>query len=104
MDDQCTNGTSGRLATLLPRFSVNDLLRCTTLVGLGLGAILLTFSPMLNHERWGDLAGMLRGWLCLGGSAAIGAGALIPFKKPWLGAALGLTVLLVICLYLIRNL
>jgi hypothetical protein len=67
----------------MPKFSIKDLLKATTLVAVGV--ILPTWDRHLNVE---GLYGI--------GCALIGAGLLTPFKRPGAGACVGLIVACVV--------
>jgi hypothetical protein len=68
----------------MPRFGIKDLLLCVTLIALGLG-VFLTFR---ESEYWW--------WLCLYSPPLIGAGALTPFDRAWIGAGVGLLLAVVV--------
>jgi hypothetical protein len=70
----------------MPRFSLKDLLLMLTL--LPVGAVLAYSS--LGLPYYGFVGATLGFFAWLFGGAAIGAAALIPFNKPWLGASLGM--------------
>jgi hypothetical protein len=67
----------------VPKFSIKRLLVSTTLIAAGLAMIVLTPE---THPYNGNFE---TGWWSAG-TAMIGAGTLIPFRRPILGAIIGL--------------
>jgi len=83
----------------MPRFTVKQMLIATTLVAIGLGAIVIAFqlrgSP---SEFWskGTPGGMIGG-----GAMTIGSGVAYPFNKSWkvslpVGLIVGITAILIL--------
>lgn len=73
----------------MPRFSIKDLLLATTLIALGIGAL------MTLARTTGDFHRAFPGTafvLFLGGGALIGAGLLAPASRPLAGAVIGALV------------
>jgi hypothetical protein len=73
----------------MPRYSTKELLLSTTLIACGVGilAFMLKGAPYIDPDTT-TLFLTLSAW-CVGG-ALIGAGLLVPFHRPRLGAVLGL--------------
>jgi hypothetical protein len=67
----------------MPRFSIKDLLIGTALLAAGITSV-CGIARLPSHPV------VLLLWL--GGSALVGAGLFAPFKRIWLGAAIGLAV------------
>jgi hypothetical protein len=79
---------SGGLTKTMPRFSLKDLLIGTALLAAGDTAI-CGIGRLPNDMSLGSGYQAIT-LLWFGGGTLIGAGLFIPFKRPWLGAALGL--------------
>jgi hypothetical protein len=80
----------------MPKFSIKELLLATTLIAVGSGMVSLVFM-LTNVPKVGEHLeeyAAFTSWF--GGGAMIGAGILTPFKRPWLGAVIGLVVQLII--------
>jgi hypothetical protein len=79
----------------MPRFSIKDLLLATTLIAIGAGLIYWAYShPTMSRYSDAPNWPLFLGWM--GGGAFIGAGVFTPFKKPWIGALVGLAVQILI--------
>ena len=76
----------------MPRFALKDLFLATTLIAVGMSLLYLLFS----REPWRGWSAVVPYALAYGGSALIGAGILAPFKRPWIGAVVGVVVQVVI--------
>ena len=73
----------------MPRFTVKDLLRATTLIAIGAGLLNLPVQ-FPEAEIWTGEMGSREFWLTVcAGAALIGAGVFTPFGRPWLGGMLG---------------
>lgn len=76
----------------MPRFTIKDLLIATTLIAVGTGMI----AVVLRGDAWlwprGNLAVLTVFALWLSGGGCIGAGLLIPFKHPLVGASAGILI------------
>jgi hypothetical protein len=83
----------------MPRFSLKDLLIGTALLAGGICSVCGISRLPTELSLQGYIAAAMLLWV--GGGALIGAGLLTPFKRPWLGAALGLLVQIEI--FLIAN-
>ena len=77
----------------MPRFSIKDLIVSTTLVAAGFAAALSPFR--FNFEVDGRAIWPLLLSLWFGGCMMVGAGAMYPFKRAWIGALLGFLVALI---------
>jgi hypothetical protein len=79
----------------MPRFSMKDLLLATTLIALGLGVLAWSnhYQDTTKLEQPQPIA-LVSYFAC---RALIGAGLFAPFKRPWLGAVVGVvgTILVV---------
>ena len=74
----------------MPRYSLRALLLSVTLLAGGFCLMGVAFQPNTVTGDWGEA-------LCgLGGSARFGAGLMTPFGKPWIGAAAGIGILLLL--------
>jgi hypothetical protein len=76
-----------RFQLAMPRFSVNDLLLGSTLIAFG--TAMLTFGSEMPGEVGVD--GL---YTC--GCIFVGAGVFVPFQYPWIGAAVGVIVSMVL--------
>ena len=78
----------------MPRFTIKDLLKATTLIAIGAGIWACLFRGAYANNRIGVDKIML--WIV--GGAFISAGIFTPFKRPWEGAivAIVLQILLVV--------
>jgi hypothetical protein len=83
----------------MPRFSLKHLLLSTTLVAVGLVLLLLIF-----REPGGSLGDSAAIVCWFGGGALIGAGLLAPFRKWWIGAAIGMGIQLLVLYYIMSTL
>jgi hypothetical protein len=71
---------------LLVQFSLRELLFSTTLFATGIVAVCITIEPRPYLSTWSHI-------VCwLSGGALIGASLFVPFKRPYIGAALGVLV------------
>lgn len=68
----------------MSRFSIKDLLVATALIAAGLGGL----AYLAGYEDWSSW--QLALWLATG--PVIGCGLLFPFRRPWLGLALGVVM------------
>ena len=68
----------------MPRFSFKELLLAMTLIAVGLGAL----AYLAGYKDWSNW--QLALWLATG--PIIGCGLFIPFRRPWLGLALGVVM------------
>jgi hypothetical protein len=75
----------------MPRFSIKDLMLATTLVAVGMGLIYVAYQACL-HPRFGNYAAFQFSGGLFGGAALIGAGMLIPFKRPWTGTIIAVAL------------
>jgi hypothetical protein len=77
--------------TAMLKFTLNQALACIGLFAIGLGMMMTSTSPLFeDYEGWNVLFPTVLWYL---GGMYIGVGVLAPFKKPWIGAWLGLTAL-----------
>ena len=76
-----------RASMLIPQFTLKELFAAMGLIAAGLSMVTLGRSPMLSGERWWAIVPL---GLWYVGGAFLGAGAMTPLKKPWLGAYIGL--------------
>jgi hypothetical protein len=76
----------------MPRFTVKDLLIAIALIAVGAGALafLLRGREGFFGGGLGSEAAVLVLWI--GGGASIGAGLLTPFKRPLVGAVIGMVI------------
>ena len=76
----------------MPRFTIKDLLIATALIAIGAGALAFLFrgGEGLFAAGLGSEAAVLVLWI--GGGACIGAGLLTPFKRPLVGAVIGMVI------------
>jgi hypothetical protein len=74
----------------MPRFTVKDLLIATTLIAVGAGMLAFVFQNGEEIKR-GYGAGVFA-VLWFGGGAFVGAGIFTPFKRPWMGAIIGVMI------------
>jgi hypothetical protein len=70
----------------LVRFSLREMLLSTTLLATGIVTVCLTIEPRPYLSTWSHIA------CWLSGGALIGASLFVPFKRPYIGAALGVLV------------
>lgn len=74
----------------MPRFTLGELLVSTTLIAFGSGMVAVIIregeyvTNVLGYEALGFL---YVAWMA--GGSLIGAGLCMPFRRPWLGAAIG---------------
>jgi hypothetical protein len=81
----------------VPKFSIKDLLIATTLIALGLGAVLFAFND--DDTNGSYLYYVVMSSLILIGVALVGAGIAFPFKmlrRKTIGMLLGILVLCVL--------
>jgi hypothetical protein len=87
----------------MPRFDLKALLYSTALISLGLGVIATLAAHEKTMSSWHPVFGML---LVFSIGPTIGAGVLLPFRRAWMGFALGLLVqvlLVLAMLFVFRN-
>jgi hypothetical protein len=77
----------------MPRFTIKDLLITTTLIAIGVGILTFLFrNVVLMEQLFGDNAVVAAIVLWLVSGAMISAGLFVPFRHPWMGAAIGLVI------------
>jgi hypothetical protein len=79
------------------KFSLNDALTSIGLFAVGLAMLKVSVGPIFaDYEGWSAAVPLILRYL---GAMFVGMGVTTPFKKPWIGAWLGLAVC---CLYELR--
>jgi hypothetical protein len=83
----------------MPRFSSKDLMITTTLIAVGMLLIYVAYQAYL-HPDFSDYAALRFSGGVFGGTALIGAGMLTPFKRPWTGAIVAVSLVFLLMLVL----
>jgi hypothetical protein len=87
----------------MPRFSLKDLLLATTLIAIGAGAeSFIIRSDAFRGSEYSRLGVLMLFGYC--GAACLGAGLLLPFKRPLIGIVLGMAMQSLIIAILVRTL
>jgi hypothetical protein len=73
----------------MPRFSIKDLLLATTLIAVGVGAESFLIRSPNAYRGSGEIRSAILMLFGYCGGACIGAGLLLPFKRPLFGLAIG---------------
>ena len=75
----------------MPRFALKDLLIGMTIIAIGLG-ILVFAETLAPHHQIAPYKGLQAG-LIGGGVMTVGSGIAYPFKRPWIGLAIGVILM-----------
>jgi hypothetical protein len=88
----------------MPRFTVKDLLIATTLIAIGAGAesFLIRSPDTFRGSEYGGTGILMLFGYC--GAACIGAGLLLPFKRPLIGIVIGMVMQSLFIAVLLRTL
>ena len=86
----------------MPEFSLKHFLLSVALIALGVGLVWVVLRPQ-RFEDW-EPSGYLAATMWIVGGSLIGAGVMTPYKHPYIGAACGLVVQVVLMMIILESL